>query len=65
MKCPLCPYYEQKTSYGTEIFKCKNVDCPHKAENAESGRGISLDDFAEAYEELTQGKKASENEYHD
>lgn len=22
-----CPYYEQTTSYGTEILKCKNTDC--------------------------------------
>ena len=27
-KCPQCPYYEQKTSYGTEILECKNIDCP-------------------------------------
>lgn len=33
MKCPLCPYYEQKTSYGTEIVKCKNADCPYRAES--------------------------------
>lgn len=32
MRCPLCPYYEQKTSYRTEIVKCKNTDCPYKAE---------------------------------
>ena len=32
MRCPLCPYYEQKTSYGTEVVKCKNTDCPYKAE---------------------------------
>ena len=35
MRCPLCPYYEQKTSYGTEIVKCKNADCPYKAESEE------------------------------
>lgn len=23
-----CPYYEQTTSYGTEVLKCKNTDCP-------------------------------------
>ena len=28
MKCPQCPYYEQKTSYGTELVKCENTDCP-------------------------------------
>lgn len=32
MKCPQCPYYEQKTSYGTEILKCKNTDCPFSIE---------------------------------
>ena len=32
MRCSLCPYYEQKTSYGTEVVKCKNTDCPYKAE---------------------------------
>ena len=30
MKCPKCPYYEQKTSYGTEIIKCNNEECQHK-----------------------------------
>lgn len=25
--CPNCPYYEQKTSYGTEEVKCGNTDC--------------------------------------
>ena len=24
-----CPYYEQAISYGTEIMKCGNTDCPH------------------------------------
>ena len=33
MKCPQCPYYEQKTSYGTEIIKCWNTECPNKAES--------------------------------
>lgn len=33
MKCPLCPYYEQKTSYGTEVVKCNNEECQHKAES--------------------------------
>lgn len=23
-----CPYYEQITSYDTEVLKCKNTDCP-------------------------------------
>lgn len=32
MKCPHCPSYEQKTSYGTEIVKCNNKEC-------ERGRG--------------------------
>lgn len=32
-----CPYYEQTTSYGTEILKCKNTDCPlFEIEKAES-----------------------------
>ena len=22
-----CPYYEQTTSYGTELVKCHNTDC--------------------------------------
>ena len=29
MKCPQCPYYEQKTSYGTEVVKCNNEKCPY------------------------------------
>ena len=34
MKCPQCPYYEIKASYGTEIVKCGNKDCPkYKAES--------------------------------
>lgn len=24
MKCPSCPYYEQKTSYEIEFVKCNN-----------------------------------------
>jgi hypothetical protein len=39
MRCPLCPYYEQKTSYGTEIVKCKNTDCPYKVESEEKVNG--------------------------
>lgn len=27
MKCPQCPYYEQNTSYGTELVKCNNKEC--------------------------------------
>lgn len=27
MKCPHCPYYEVKTSYGTETVKCNNEKC--------------------------------------
>ena len=23
-----CPYYEVETSYGTELLKCTNTDCP-------------------------------------
>ncbi len=29
MKCPQCPNYDQRTSYGTEIIKCNNGDCPN------------------------------------
>lgn len=27
MTCPFCPYYEQKTSYGTEMIWCNNTEC--------------------------------------
>ena len=27
MKCPQCPYYEAKTSYGIELVKCNNKEC--------------------------------------
>ena len=27
MTCPMCPYYEQKTSYGTELVHCGNTEC--------------------------------------
>lgn len=27
MKCPHCPYYEVKTSYGIELVKCNNEEC--------------------------------------
>ena len=37
MKCPQCPYYEQKTSYGMEIVKCDNKECPYKAEGNDKG----------------------------
>ena len=38
MKCPQCPYYEQKTSYGTTFImieekKISAIYC-HKSENA-------------------------------
>ena len=33
MRCPQCPYYEQKTSYGTEKIKCNNKECPYNAES--------------------------------
>lgn len=36
MKCPQCPCYEQKTSYGTEIIMCNNEQCPYR-EEAEKG----------------------------
>ena len=35
MKCPHCPYYIQITSYGTELVKCNNEECPHKEESEE------------------------------
>ena len=38
-KCPQCPYYEQKTSYGTELVKCNNEECPYKAESEEQNVG--------------------------
>ncbi len=28
-KCPSCPYYKQKTSYGMEEVKCYNTNCIH------------------------------------
>ena len=28
-KCPGCPHYEQITSYGKELLKCGNKECPH------------------------------------
>lgn len=33
MNCPHCPYYEQKTSYGTELLKCKNKECEVRRRN--------------------------------
>lgn len=39
MKCLQCPYYEQKTSYGTELVKCNNDDCPYKEESEETQEG--------------------------
>lgn len=41
-KCPKCPYYEQKTSYGTEIVKCHNEKCKpmkieYKSDNGYTG----------------------------
>ena len=27
-KCPLCPFYEVTSSYGTELIECSNVYCP-------------------------------------
>jgi hypothetical protein len=32
MKCPRCPYYEQKTSYGIEYVKCNNDECNNEIE---------------------------------
>ena len=56
-KCLTNAPYDCRTNYcpkcGARMFE------PQESEdkNAESGRGISLADFAEAYEELTQGRK--------
>ena len=33
INCPLCPYYTQITSYGTELIKCNNTDCNRRLEN--------------------------------
>ena len=35
MKCPQCQCYEQKTSYGTEIIRCNNEQCPYREEESE------------------------------
>lgn len=35
MNCPRCPYYTQTTSYGEELIKCENEDCPNRAESEE------------------------------
>ena len=37
MKCPQCPYYEQKTSYGAELVKCSNEEC-EEVEEVEKAR---------------------------
>ncbi len=29
-KCPNCPYYAQKTSYGVELVKCNNEKCARR-----------------------------------
>lgn len=36
MKCPHCPTYKQKTSYGTELVKCNNKECERGRENAKA-----------------------------
>lgn len=41
MKCPRCPYYEQKTSYGTEVIKCNNDECNNEIERYQ----LMLDDL--------------------
>lgn len=33
MNCPQCPYYEVKTSYGTEFVKCDNKECERGDKN--------------------------------
>lgn len=38
INCPLCPYYVQKTSYGTELIKCNNTDCNRRIEDGNDDR---------------------------
>ena len=40
MKCPKCPYYEQKTSYGMELIKCNNK-CERKAKTMTREQAIA------------------------
>ena len=36
INCPLCPYYIQTTSYGTELIKCNNTDCNRRVEDGQT-----------------------------
>lgn len=29
MKCPTCPFYERRTSYGFTTIRCGNTECEH------------------------------------
>ena len=50
MKCPQCPYYEQKTSYGVELIKCNNK-CG-KAETMTNEQAIKVLNMVEAHGSL-------------
>lgn len=50
MKCPQCPYYEQKTSYGVELIKCNNK-CG-KAEAMTNEQAIKVLNMVEAHGSL-------------
>lgn len=39
MKCPHCPNYKQKTSYGTEMLKCNNKECEVRRRNDKVRKG--------------------------
>lgn len=39
MKCPQCPYYEQKISYGIEYVKCSNEECEHHVVELQESEG--------------------------
>ena len=39
-KCPMCPYYIQQTSYGTELVKCDNQECPNRSKEGDSNADI-------------------------
>lgn len=39
INCPLCPYYVQKTSYGTEVVKCNNEECQYNVGEPQESEG--------------------------
>jgi len=43
-ECKDCPYYEQKTSYGTEMIICMNVTCEYRKEKEYKQTGEVGDD---------------------